>query len=50
MGDLWVHGHTHCALDYPLGKCRVVCNPKAYPRELGTAFRPDLVVNLEDIK
>ena len=28
--DLWVHGHTHAALDYRVGKCRVVCNPLGY--------------------
>lgn len=49
QADLWVHGHTHDAFDYQLGKCRVVCNPKGYPREEG-GFRPDLVVNLDDTK
>lgn len=31
--DLWVHGHTHDRLDYQLGKCRVVCQPRGYPQE-----------------
>lgn len=47
QADLWIHGHTHDAFDYYLGKCRVVCNPKGYPREIGTGFRPDLVVTVE---
>jgi predicted phosphodiesterase len=28
--DLWIHGHTHSAFDYRVGKCRVVCNPRGY--------------------
>lgn len=28
--DLWIHGHTHQAFDYEIGKCRVVCNPRGY--------------------
>lgn len=51
--DLWVHGHTHDSVDYWLGKCRVVCNPRGYVRERydGTkvenkAFNPELVIEL----
>lgn len=47
QADLWIHGHTHDASDYSLGRCRVVCNPRGYPGELGTAFRPDLVIDLD---
>lgn len=46
QADLWCHGHTHDACDYTLGGCRVVCNPRGYPGELGTGFRPDLVVEV----
>ncbi len=28
--DLWIHGHTHVSLDYPIGKGRVVSNPRGY--------------------
>ena len=31
--DLWIHGHTHAAMDYRVGMCRVVCNPLGYPHE-----------------
>ena len=31
--DLWIHGHTHTAFDYRVGRCRVVCNPLGYPHE-----------------
>lgn len=44
--DLWIHGHTHDGLDYRLGKCRVVCNPRGYPGEQQTGFRADLVIEV----
>ena len=44
--DLWIHGHTHDCFDYSLGKCRVVCNPRGYPREHSNGFRPGLVVEV----
>lgn len=28
---LWIHGHTHASCDYPVGRARVVCNPRGYP-------------------
>ena len=31
---LWVHGHTHTSHDYRIGGCRVVCNPRGYPRDM----------------
>jgi predicted phosphodiesterase len=46
QADLWIHGHTHDAFDYQLGRCRVVCNPMGYPGERGTGFRPDLVMEI----
>ncbi|MCU7940005.1 MAG: metallophosphoesterase family protein [gamma proteobacterium symbiont of Bathyaustriella thionipta] len=30
--DLWMHGHTHCQLDYIHKGVRVVANPIGYPR------------------
>ncbi|MCU0804511.1 MAG: metallophosphoesterase family protein [Burkholderiales bacterium] len=42
---LWMHGHTHTALDYVVGGTRIVCNPRGYPHER-TGFRPDLVVEV----
>jgi len=42
---LWIHGHTHTALDYVVDGTRVVCNPRGYPHER-TGFRPDLVVEV----
>lgn len=31
--DVWVHGHTHDAFDYMIGKTRILCNPHGYPGE-----------------
>lgn len=30
---MFIFGHTHFPFDYMLGKTRMYCNPKAYPRE-----------------
>lgn len=38
--DLWVHGHMHNSSDYHLGRCRVVANPRGYPRQ---RWNPDTV-------
>lgn len=27
---LWIHGHTHRALDYHIGSTRIFCNPRGY--------------------
>ena len=43
--DLWVHGHTHAAFDYRVGKCRVICNPLGYPHE-NTGVDTGLVVKV----
>lgn len=42
---LWVHGHTHDAFDYMVGKTRVVCNPRGYYGE-DTGFNKQLVVEV----
>jgi hypothetical protein len=26
----WIHGHTHDNMDYNIGDCRVLCNPRGY--------------------
>ena len=40
QADLWVHGHTHDSFDYAVGRCRVVANPRGYPRNVGPATTP----------
>ncbi|SBP87149.1 metallophosphoesterase [Thiomonas delicata] len=32
---LWLHGHVHDSFDYGLNGCRVVANPRGYPRNRG---------------
>jgi len=43
---LWIHGHTHTALDYWAEGTHVICNPRGYPHER-TGFTPDLVVEIQ---
>lgn len=35
---LWVHGHTHHQWSYEIGQCKIECNPRGYPRELGNQY------------
>ena len=44
--DLWIHGHIHSSSNYYIGKTRVICNPRGYPRENISGFVPDLVVEV----
>ncbi|MGZ8944193.1 MAG: metallophosphoesterase [Methylococcaceae bacterium] len=42
---LWVHGHTHQAVDYEINGTLIICNPRGYPGdEIG--FNPDLLVEI----
>lgn len=34
QAHLWVFGHTHKAVDVELSGCRIVSNPRGYPREV----------------
>lgn len=43
---LWIHGHTHHAVDYAIGTTRVVSNPRGYTDEPVPEFRADLVVTV----
>ncbi|MCX4026142.1 hypothetical protein [Spartinivicinus marinus] len=36
----WIHGHLHNSVDYKLGNCRILCNPKGYPGEENPHFDP----------
>lgn len=45
--DLWVHGHIHRAVDYRIGKARIVTNPRGYVGHgLVKEFRPELVIEV----
>jgi predicted phosphohydrolase len=43
---LWVHGHTHCSVDYTYGATRVVANPFGYPDYPNKNFDANLTVEL----
>ena len=43
--DLWIYGHTHVATDFIKNGCRVVSNPRGYPRQ-NTGFDPELLIEL----
>ena len=36
QADVWIHGHIHRSADYRVGRCRVICNPRGYPRRYST--------------
>ena len=38
---LWIHGHMHDSVDYMVGKTRILCNPRGYPRERSPRFQYD---------
>jgi len=44
--DLWIHGHTHFAMDYDIHGTRVVCNPLGYPREIYNLRPPECIVEI----
>lgn len=45
--NLWIHGHVHHSVDYPVFSTRVVCNPRGYwPFRLNPAFDPGLIISV----
>jgi len=45
MADVWIFGHTHRAVDIELDGCRIISNPRGYPRE-DTGFIPDFTIEI----
>lgn len=43
--DLWVFGHTHESIDVELAGCRIVSNPRGYPKE-STGFNPAFEIEI----
>lgn len=43
--DYWVFGHTHSFVDTDLAGCRVISNPRGYPRE-ETGFQPGFEIDI----
>lgn len=44
--DLWVHGHTHTAVDYEFFGTRVISNPHGHRKTRVGGFQADLVIDL----
>jgi predicted phosphodiesterase len=44
---VWIHGHTHCALDKQLEETRIICNPLGYiGYEGNTGFIENLILEI----
>lgn len=44
---LWIHGHSHHAVDYHIGRTRIVSNPRGYvQKEPDTGFDPRKIITL----
>ena len=44
--DIWCSGHSHCANQVKIGKCRCYLNPTGYPGEI-TGFNPFIEIPLK---
>lgn len=44
--EQWIHGHTHVALDYSVGRTRISCNPRGERFERDQ-FNPQKVITVE---
>ena len=42
---VWIHGHTHNAFDYQVGRTRVFANPRGYAHE-DSGFREDAILDI----
>ncbi|MCF8366904.1 MAG: metallophosphoesterase [Bacteroidales bacterium] len=42
----WIHGHTHQALNYHIGKSNIICNPRGYPGEPDHGFDPLKIIEI----
>lgn len=43
---LWVHGHVHDAVDFTIGRTRVLANPRGYNKAGARDFTPGLIVEV----
>ncbi len=48
--SVWIHGHVHNSVNYAIGSCRVISNPRGYPRMDGTfdnsEFEAGLIIEI----
>ena len=45
--NYWFHGHIHTSVDYKVGDCRIICNPRGYPDKPKKEFNPKFTVKIE---
>lgn len=43
----WIHGHIHESVNYKIGDCSVVSNPRGYKSELNENFDSNFIIELE---
>lgn len=43
---LWIHGHIHTSQDYPIGRTRILSNPRGYIDEPNPDFAPTRIWNV----
>ena len=43
--NFWIHGHTHVPVDYLVGQCRVISNPRGYGAEV-ESFQTDFLIDI----
>lgn len=44
--DYWIHGHIHTSVDYKVGGCRIICNPRGYPDKPKKEFNPRFTIEI----
>lgn len=47
--SVWIHGHTHYAVDLDVNGTRVVSNQRGYPDEPAVGFDPTLVIEVSPV-
>lgn len=47
--DLWIHGHSHFAVDYNINKTNILSNPRGYPHQ-DTGFNPWLLIDCHNLR
>lgn len=44
----WLHGHIHRSVDYTIGSCRVLSNPRGYPDQPNSEFNPEFLIEINN--
>ena len=43
----WLHGHIHHSVDYTVGSCRILSNPRGYPDQPNSTFNPEFLIEID---